>query len=190
MLVERLLAALQIVLTAVLAAVVYGVVHDMVTAHVCLEYFTIAHTRLFASDIPALHAIAWGVIATWWMGLLLGIPLAIAAQAGRASPPLGWRRLVRPIAVLLMIAGGAAMLAGIIGFIAAESLDMHPTWLDGIPEDRYSRFFFCLAAHNVSYAVCGLGGLMLVMWTWKERQVRRWRAAATDQTSSDRTSSA
>lgn len=190
MFVQRLLAAQQIVLTAVVAAVVYGVVHDMVTAHVCLEYFTVAHPRLFASDIPALHALAWGVIATWWMGLLLGIPLAIAARVGHASPPLGWRDLVRPIAVLLAIAGGVAMLAGIVGFVAAELLPLHPTWLNGIPEDRYSRFFFCLAAHNVSYTVCGLGGFMLIMWTWKERQVRRWRAAAADQTSSERTSSA
>lgn len=186
----RLAAAIEIVLLAIAASVVYGIVHDMVTAHVCLEYFTVAHPRLFASDIPAMHALAWGVIATWWMGALLGIPLAIASQVGRASPPLGWRELVRPIGVLLAIAGGAAMLAGIIGFAAAEILPLHPTWLDGIPEDRNSRFFFCLAAHNVSYAVCGLGGLMLVMWTWKERQVRRWRAAASDQTSSERTSSA
>jgi len=188
--VQRLLAAQQIVLTAVVAAVVYGVVHDLVTAHVCLEYFTVAHPRLFASDTPALHALAWGVIATWWMGLLLGIPLAIASQAGRATPALGWRDLVKPIGVLLAIAGGAALFAGMVGWIAAEWLDLIPPWHEEIPEGRYSRFFFCLAAHNVSYAICGLGGFMLIMWTWKERQVRRWRAAATDQTSSERTSSA
>ena len=190
--VSRIRAALAIVLFSTVAAVVYGIVHDMVTAHVCLEYFTVAHPRLFATDIPAVHALAWGVIATWWMGAALGVPLAIAALAGRASPPMGWRDLLRPVAVLLAVAGGAALIAGVAGYILAEVdfFRMASVWADQVPESRHSRFFFCAAAHMASYTVAGAGGLMLVMWTWKERQVRRWRAAATAQTSSERTSSA
>ena len=83
------------------SAVAYGIVHDQITARVSIEYFTIGHPRLFATDDPTPHALAWGVIATWWVGLLLGIPLAIAARRG-ARPKLAARDLLRPIGVLLV----------------------------------------------------------------------------------------
>lgn len=54
-----------IVVLGILGAVLYGIVHDNVTARICLEYFTIGHRRAFASDSPTLHAMYWGVVATW-----------------------------------------------------------------------------------------------------------------------------
>jgi hypothetical protein len=39
-----------IVLLCVLAAVVYGVLHDQVTARICVEYFTIGHLPIFGAD--------------------------------------------------------------------------------------------------------------------------------------------
>jgi len=56
--------AYAIIGTAVLGAVCFGVVHDQFTARLSLEYFTVAHDRLFLSDSPTLHAAAWGVLAT------------------------------------------------------------------------------------------------------------------------------
>lgn len=37
---------------SVLAAVVYGILHDQITARICVEYFTIGHARLIDSDSP------------------------------------------------------------------------------------------------------------------------------------------
>ena len=56
------------------SAVVYGIVHDQVTARVCVEYPPSAIRRIFGTDSPTLLGIGWGIIATWWVGLLLGIP--------------------------------------------------------------------------------------------------------------------
>ena len=64
----------------------YGVAHDLVTAHLSVEYFTVAHPPI-GTDDPFLLALVWGVLATWWVGVLLGVPLAAAARLGRASPP-------------------------------------------------------------------------------------------------------
>ena len=72
----------SIVLMCVLAAVGYGIVHDQVTARVCVEYFTIGHPPVFGTDDPTLLGIGWGIIATWWVGVLLGIPLAMVARLG------------------------------------------------------------------------------------------------------------
>jgi hypothetical protein len=73
--------ALGIVLVSILAAVVYGIVHDQVTARVCVEYFTIGHPPVFHTDDPTLLGIGWGIIATWWVGAMLGAPLAIVARS-------------------------------------------------------------------------------------------------------------
>lgn len=68
--------ALRIVALAVAAAVAYGVLHDQVTARICVEYFTIGHPLLVPSYSPTLLALAWGVVATWWVGLVGGLVLA------------------------------------------------------------------------------------------------------------------
>ena len=47
--------------------------------------FTIGHPPVFATDDPTLLGLGWGVIASWWVGLLLGIPLALVARAGGRS---------------------------------------------------------------------------------------------------------
>ncbi|MBV8223051.1 MAG: hypothetical protein JO293_06785, partial [Candidatus Eremiobacteraeota bacterium] len=65
------------------AAVLYGELHDQITARVCVEYFTIGHPPLFPTDDPTLLGLGWGVVATWWVGLVLGAGLAVAARAGR-----------------------------------------------------------------------------------------------------------
>jgi hypothetical protein len=55
---------LKIVGFAALAAIVYGIGHDQVTAHLCVEYFTIGHPPIFPTASPFLLALGWGVIAT------------------------------------------------------------------------------------------------------------------------------
>ncbi len=99
------------VLLCVAAAVGYGVAHDQVTARVCVEYFTVGHPPVFATTDPTLLALSWGVLATWWVGLLLGLPLAVAARAAGRSP----RSLVRPVARLMAVCGACATVAGVAG---------------------------------------------------------------------------
>jgi hypothetical protein len=81
-------------------AVVCGILHDQVTARVCVEYFTIGHPPLFDTDSPTLLGLGWGIIATWWVGAVMGYALALSARAGR-RPKRGVRSLVRPIFNLL-----------------------------------------------------------------------------------------
>ena len=45
---------------AICAAVVYGVLHDQVTARICIEYFTIGHPRLIDSDSPTVLGLLAG----------------------------------------------------------------------------------------------------------------------------------
>ena len=45
---------------ALVAGIAYGILHDQVTAHLCVEYFTIAHPPLFPRAMaPFWLAICW-----------------------------------------------------------------------------------------------------------------------------------
>jgi hypothetical protein len=96
-----MLEHLKIILICVAAAIAFGVVHDQVTARVCLEYFTVFHPPVFATQSPTALAFGWGVIATWWVGLFLGLLLTLAARAG-SRPKQTASQQLRPIAKLLL----------------------------------------------------------------------------------------
>ncbi|MCC7435450.1 MAG: hypothetical protein IT363_12255 [Methanoregulaceae archaeon] len=85
-------AAARVILEAILLSVVYGIAHDMVTAHVWVEYFTVHHARVVASTDPVVMALVWGVLATWWVGVFAGILLWAFAVAG-SLPSLPIERL-------------------------------------------------------------------------------------------------
>src|ERR1039457_4994451 len=60
--------ALKIAFTCVMAAVIYGIVHDQITARICLEFFTFFPPPIFHTQSPTLLGIGWGIVATWWVG--------------------------------------------------------------------------------------------------------------------------
>ncbi len=161
---------IAIIALCIASAVVYGIVHDQVTARVCVEYFTVGHPPVFHTDSPTLLGIGWGIIATWWVGLLLGIPLAIAARAGR-RPERDVRSLVRPIVMLLAVMGVCALLGGIAGFILGRIGAIHliEDLAVRIPSDRHARFLADGGAHLASYFVGFVGGLVVIVRVWRLR---------------------
>ncbi len=157
--------SLKIVGLGVVAAIAYGIAHDNVTARVCVEYFTIGHRPIFGTNSPTLLALGWGVLATWWVGLGLGIYLALVSRVGR-KPKLTARDLLRPVGYLLVSMAVASLLAGLSGYYAATQ---RWVWLVGdlasaIPESRHNAFLADLWAHLAAYASAFFGGLGLAIW--------------------------
>ena len=160
-----------IVLFSIAAAVFYGIAHDQVTARVCLEYFTIGHPPVFKTTSPTLLALGWGVLATWWVGLPLGVCLACSSRLG-TWPRLSVRELVRPTLVLLLVMGLAAVFLGWRGFVRAEAgtVRLPPALFAAVPPEKHAAFIADWFAHTASYAVGGLGGLSLCLWTLRKRR--------------------
>lgn len=162
---------IAIVLMSVAAAVLYGVLHDQVTIRVCLEYFTVFHPTILEDPSPTVLAAAWGVIATWWVGLPLGVLLATAARLGPApkrSAAQLWPRLAR----LLLMMGGAAAIALAAGFLAHSQgwAQMPEDWASQIAPERHANFLAAWWAHNTSYGFAAIGGLWLVGGTAADRR--------------------
>ncbi|HVV99432.1 MAG TPA: hypothetical protein VHB77_03765 [Planctomycetaceae bacterium] len=162
--------AIRIVLLCIGAAVLYGIAHDQITARVCVEYFTIGHPPIFGTEDPTLLGIGWGIIATWWVGLLLGIPLAIAARAG-SRPKRSARSLIRPLAWLLGISAVCALAAGLTGWALAQTGDvfLFGFLADEIPPEKHAAFLADAWAHSASYLVGGVGGIVLMILVWRSR---------------------
>lgn len=155
-----------VVLLCVLAAVLYGILHDLVTAHICVEYFTVAHPVVVASKDPLVMAVVWGVLATWWVGLILGVGLSAAANLGTRPKTLP-SELIPPIERLLMQMALLALVMGVAGSVLAHLSDwpLPP----GIDSGKREAFYFDAFAHLGSYLGGFLGGSLLILRTWIAR---------------------
>ena len=158
----------KIIAFLMLAACVYGIAHNLITAHVCVEYFLPPiHPIIFPTESPIALALVWRVIATWWVGFLLGIPLAAVCRLGR-KPKLTVKDIILPVLVLHAILYVSAMLFGIVGYAMASVLPI-PFFPCEIAPERHAAFLFNFAAHNFSYHLGAVGGIVLMFCLWKQR---------------------
>ena len=173
--------ALKIVGLGVVAAIAYGIAHDNVTARVCVEYFTIGHAPIFRTESPTLLALGWGVVATWWVGLGLGILLALTCRVG-GKPRLTAKNLLKPLGLLLVSMAGISLFAGLAGYYSASQgwFELGDPLADRVPPDRQVPFLTDLAAHLAAYASAFLGGIALAVWATIHR-ARLARAAGLHQ---------
>jgi hypothetical protein len=160
----------KIVLLGTAAAVIYGIVHDQITARLCVEYFTIAHPPLFPTDSPTILGICWGIAATIGVGALLGALLALVSQSDNL-PPLPVRRVLKPILVLLAATAISAALAGLLGFELSRRaiVGLPATFAELVPASRHHRFMAVWFAHGASYLVGVSGGALVILRIWRQR---------------------
>lgn len=169
--------SVAIVALCIGSAIVYGVLHDLVTAHLSVEYFTVAHPYL-GIDSPFALALVWGVLATWWVGVLLGAPLAFAALAG-PRPPVAAAALRPAIGRLLVTMGIAAAAAMLLAALAVgEDFALPDPLSDRVPRDRQGRLAIAAVGHSVSYFAGFVGGIVLIARTWRFRSRAACAAAA------------
>jgi len=156
---------------SILMCVIYGVIHDQITARICVEYFTIGHRPILGgTEDPTLLGLAWGFLATWWVGAMLGIPLAFVSQTGSL-----WKKsagdLVRPMLVLMAGTGLLALCAGVTCYAltASDAIHLAGGFERAIPAEKHDAFLIDLWIHSASYAGGFLGGALLMVWVVVDR---------------------
>lgn len=162
--------SLKIVLACIAAAVLYGIIHDQFTARICVEYFTVFHPPVFLTKSPTLLGVGWGIVATWWVGAILGILLAMTARLG-SRPKLRVGVLLSPIGKLILVMAGSALLFGLTGyFLARWAMIAPPGWVSSsIAPSARARFMADWWAHNASYAAGFIGGIVLCIVQYRSR---------------------
>lgn len=161
-----------IVALSICACIFYGIIHDQVTARICIEYFTIGHPRIIRTEDPTTIGIVWGIVATWWVGAVLGVALGTAARWG-SRPKRTVDSLLGPIAILLLCSAVVATLAGLAGYLAATRgwVYLIGPLANKVPAGKHVLFIVDLWAHSASYFVGAVGGTILIVQVWRSRSV-------------------
>ena len=152
---------------AVLAAGLFGIVHDQISYSVSNEYFTkfkFIQFRLLDPGVPErIRAAEVGFLASWWMGIPLGILCGSAGFIQRSSTLMS-----RALAQTLIIVAIFTMLVALAGLAygweqtATIDLNNYRGWF--IPRDvKEIRRFLCAGyMHNSAY----LGGVLSIVIAW------------------------
>lgn len=163
--------SLKIVAFGLFAAVAYGVIHDQVTARICVEYFTIGHPPLIPTTSPTLLALAWGVVATWWVGLPLGAILAVAARGGR-RPKLSAAQTRPYVLYLLAVVGALAFISGLLAYVLATAgkISLPQDWANLLPAPTRIPFLVDLWTHSASYLFGVFGSVVVSALVYRRRR--------------------
>lgn len=159
---DRLVYVGGIILTCVLGAILFGIAHDMVTAHVAVEYFTKYHPRLIESESPVAMAFLWGVIATWWMGAFFGAIIGVVGAFG-TKPLLPIRRVARALALGLIAVFVLSMLVLVGSFVTLVTLDIGN-------EVETPELIAVRITHISSYLFTAGLGVILCFWVARTRR--------------------
>ena len=160
----------KVIVLCMLAAIAYGVIHDEITARLCVEYFTIAHPPIFHTASPTVLGLCWGIAATIGIGVVLGAILAEVSQS-EGQPAVPIRQIARSLLILLAMMALAAFLAGLLGYeLSRHAIISIPITLAyRIPPASHDRFMAVWFAHGASYLAGLTGGAILILRIWRER---------------------
>ncbi len=160
----------KIILLCMVLAILYGIVHNQITVRISLEYFTIGHRALISSTSPTLMGIAWGVHPNWWVGLSMGVLLAIAGRAGK-WPKRNARFFVRPLLMLFLVSGIASATAGILGYRLTNSgtLGLYGSLASTVPASGHAAYISALWMHTASYTAGTMGAFIISLLVFTGR---------------------
>ena len=165
-----------LIVLAMFAAGLFGVVHDQISYTVAPEYFTKFKFRQFGFvDTPLperVRASMVGFLASWWMGVPIGLLVGAAGFIHR-----GHRRMLKVSLWSLLVTVGFTLLFGLCGllygYFQTQHIDVaeYRGWF--IPDDVTNlRRFLCAGyMHNSSY----LGGVLAILVAWAFHIVVRVR---------------
>lgn len=158
MVMARLVVLPVLIAVACLLAGVYGMVHNQISYTVGPDYFHAFKFRQFniAEALPyRLGAAIVGWRASWWMGLVIGVPIAAVALA---MPTV--QQMVRAFLLAVLMVVGIALAFG----VASLAIPVDPSQYHhfSIPSGVADAEGFARAGlmHNTSY-FAGIVGLVV-----------------------------
>jgi hypothetical protein len=157
-------------------AIAYGITLDQITARMCEEYFNsnaVPHHKELLDALgltnasPTTIAFVFGITATWWVGLPLGLLVATTSLLGKKLK-LNAKKLIKPLFNLFSFMGVTSAAAWLCGYFVTPKEDFlfNGYVLDG---DKAPYFMANASAHEMSYISGIVGGIGLSLWTIYKR---------------------
>ncbi len=164
------------------ASALYGILHDQVTARICLEYFSrgfhqnnvaawpstgilgTAKRILQTTQSPTVTACIWGPIATFGVGVLSGALLSFASRFGEKNKYTA-KKLIIPVMTVMTVTGVCSALA--LGF--PEHVASRGSIIQEVSPEKLTSFWRCASAHNTAYTIGALGITVATLWIFFQR---------------------
>ncbi len=148
-----------IIVISALSAGVYGILHDQITYSISPEYYTLLKFQQFGFEYLDLNirikAGIIGFLATWWVGLFLGIAYAFVSLF--LDPEKTLKVTVKSVLINICI----TFIAGILGygyavlFLSAENTN----WYIPAGTKNIRNFISVGSIHNFGY-MGGVSGMV------------------------------
>lgn len=169
---------------APIIAGLYGILHDQLTYTISPEYYTkfkfyqfglmdLGNEAIFPN--PRIEVSAVGLLATWWMGLPIGLILGLVGLVHKDN-----KQMLRATLGAIIVTIIVAFITGLIG-LAYGKLYLADTGVDWrLPDNLIDtkNFISVGSMHNFSY-LGGLAGL-IAGTIYSVRQKRKYEVANTD----------
>ena len=155
---------LTIVLGSTGLACLLGISLDLVTANVAVEYFSVHHPQLIATENPWALALVWGVAASWWFGAISGVIVASINQ--RRSTPLDPMRILR-WTLMACILLWLIMIAILLAVFAITSAIPPEQRQASFASDR--RLVAVAVTHQSEYVLGAIALLVISVMTWRSK---------------------
>ena len=160
-----------LVALAAISAAIFGALHNQLSYSVGPSYFHALKFPQFGiaeGTAPRFGAAQVGVLASWWMGALVGLP---AFVLGLFTVPRAQSYLAAGIGAigLVLVLATFFALAGLVGGLLADAtglLDAVLTLPQGVERSDFLRAGFM---HEAAYVAGGLGALLAI---WPMRRAR------------------
>ncbi len=172
----RLLLLFAYLLLALVVAGLFGALHDQISYTVAPEYFTrfkfIQFGLEYADTPERLRVAEIGFLASWWMGVPIGLLAGLGGLVQRDA-----RAMRRALLWSLPLIVGFTLLVALSGLAYGfvQTRDVDPADYAGwfIPENlEQPRRFLCAGyMHNAAY----LGGALAIPVAWLFHIGFRWR---------------
>lgn len=182
---NKIIALLLILIIAPILGGIYGLIHDQITYSISEEYYTkfkfvqfglanwglgenIGTARLpeIKLDNPRYGAAIIGVLATWWVGLIIGILLGLIGLIHKNG-----KRLFQITMSAFFLVFIIAFLTGVVGLVLGKIMVANSTSDWSVPKHvmEVERFIIVGSIHNFSY-LGGLIGLIIgMLYTIRQR---------------------
>ena len=190
---SEICASVKIVGLCVLNACIFGIINDQITVRICFEYFSEGfHKEMVKgtwageflgrySDSPTIWGATWGIIATWWVGAILGVILSVTSRM-RSWPRLSSKNLALPVFVCISLLGLTVFLLTLLEHNFGEKIpsdqlvqrlvrygfyieDYNPA----IHKEMARKYLLCAFIHKLDYWVGLLYGLAMILWSLYKR---------------------
>lgn len=160
--------SLLVILFCTVTAALYGALHDQITYQLAPEYYTklkfIQFRALNFGQGTSWLVAAVGVAATWWVGAIGGLLIAI-----RCLPLVNdhgyWRSAALRVWVVVGVSALTAAAVGVYGRYIPVSADDLSRWQQSLQILRITdaaAFILVAHIHQASYAG-GIAGLLLAL---------------------------